>query len=261
MKSLANECGARNGFGYYDMKAREIVLKRPCFKKKELEEAYEWIDRAKDLRKLSISIGPVEQFVADNSVSGLYTAARGVIKQSVMQSSTVDNDILQNALSRIFDKQKLTNLSLRCFVFSEDYVVFGLLLDAIRKLKKLIYLDLTGCYFTDEQLIDLATVIAESHIAHLVWPEPRMAPMVLERVAEKFNANRSVTVIRGVPLELEKRAADNRNWLFSLVRKPSFIQDAEIALIKEYENSMRLGLAYEKQRMFDLEKAFEAAVA
>ena len=40
MRGLANECGSRNSFGYYDASAKEIILKRPCLKKQDLEEAY-----------------------------------------------------------------------------------------------------------------------------------------------------------------------------------------------------------------------------
>ena len=37
MRGLANECGSRNSFGYYDASAKEIILKRPCLKKQDLE--------------------------------------------------------------------------------------------------------------------------------------------------------------------------------------------------------------------------------
>lgn len=60
MRGLANECGSRNSFGYYDASAKEIILKRPCLKKQDLEEAYLWLDNSLELRKFSIGIGSVE---------------------------------------------------------------------------------------------------------------------------------------------------------------------------------------------------------
>ena len=70
MRGLANECGSRNSFGYYDASAKEIILKRPCLKKQDLEEAYLWLDNSLELRKISIGIGSVEVFVADGNIGG-----------------------------------------------------------------------------------------------------------------------------------------------------------------------------------------------
>lgn len=262
MRKYSNDCGSRNSFGYYDARSKEIVLKRPCFTKKDIEEAYVWLDDASaDLRKFAIGIGSVENTVIDDNGDNLYAAARGVIRQNVMQTSRVDNEILKNILLRLKKVSDLRNLSLRCYLFSEDPVTFDMLLQTIKSLKSLVYLDLCGCYFSDEQLIDLAEVISHTKIAHLIWPEPRMTEMVLKTIADKFKQNRALVVMHGVPLDFDKIAQDNRNWLFNLGRRPTLIGDEEAKLIKEYAVSLRLGIAYEKQRLFDLEKSIEAVLA
>lgn len=261
MRKLTNDCGTRNTFGYFDARANEIVLKRPCYKKSDVSEAYSWIDSATDLKKFSIGIGAAETFVTDDFGDNLYGSARGVVRQSVMQSMAVDNEILRNILSRIGTKKTLTNLALKCFMFSENPVLFDQFLQTIKNLESLIYLDLSGCYFTDEQLLDLAEFISQSHIAHLIWPEPRMSDLVIEKVAERFRANHSLVVMRGVPLDFQKIAQDNREWLFALGRRPTMVGVKEAEILKEYAASVRLGIAFEKQRLFDLEKAVEAVLA
>lgn len=262
MRSLENECGARNTFGYYDTKAREIVLRHPCQRKADIEEAHRWLDLAGNLKKFSIGIGAVENFVIDNTTDGQYSTARGVIKQNIYPNMHADNVLLGQILPKLQDKNELRSLMLKCFIFSEDQELFNLLLKTIKRLAgSLVYLDLTGCYFTDEQLIDLADVVTKTHLAHMIWPEPRMSQMVLDQVVEKFKANRSFVLLRGVPLELSKIAADNRTWLFDLGRRPSIIGDQEILLLKEYKNSVRLAIAHEKQVLWDMEKAIEAAIA
>ena len=88
-----------------------------------------------------------------------------------------------------------------------------------------------------------------------------MSDLVMTKVAEKFNENRSLVVLHGVPLDFQKIAQANRTWLFSYGRRPTLIGEKEAAIIKEYADSLRLGIAYEKQRLFDLEKAVEAVLA
>ncbi len=262
MLSVENECGARNTFGYYDKKAREIVLRHPCQKKADIEEAFKWLDYAGNLKKFSIGIGAVENFVINNTTDGQYSTARGVIRQNIYPNMYADNKLLCQLLEKLQNKKELRSLLLKCFIFSEDTELFDLLLKTIKNLAgSLVYLDLTGCYFSDEQLIDLADVVTATHIAHMIWPEPRMSQMVLDEVIKKFKANRSFVLLRGVPLELSKIAADNRTWLFDLGRRPSVIGDDQIALLKEYKDSVRLAIAHEKQVLWDMEKAIEAAIA
>lgn len=261
MRGLANECGSRNSFGYYDASAKEIILKRPCLKKQDLEEAYLWLDNSLELRKFSIGIGSVEVFVADGNIGGLYTTARGMLKNSMMKNKYSDAEMLRNMLLRLKKKEKLRNLAVKCFIFNDDPVLFELLLDTIRGLGCLVYLDLTGCYFSDEQLADLADVISKTKIAHLVWPEPRMDKMVLGKVMRILEINRSLVVLSGVPMEMQKLAKNNRENLFALGKRPSMMSEEEEMIIREYGNSIQLAIAYEKEKLYNLEQTFMAILA
>lgn len=262
MRGLANECGSRNSFGYYDASAKEIILKRPCLKKQDLEEAYLWLDNSLELRKFSIGIGSVEVFVADGNIGGLYTTARGMLKNSMMKNKYSDAEMLRNMLLRLKKKEKLRNLAVKCFIFNDDPVLFELLLDTIRGLGSLVYLDLTGCYFSDEQLADLADVISKTKIAHLVWPEPRMDKMVLGKVMRILEINRSLVVLSGVPMEMQKLAKNNRENLFALGKRPSMMsEEEEEMIIREYGNSIQLAIAYEKEKLYNLEQTFMAILA
>ena len=261
MRGLANECGSRNSFGYYDASAKEIILKRPCLKKQDLEEAYLWLDNSLELRKFSIGIGSVEVFVADGNIGGLYTTARGMLKNSMMKNKYFDAEMLRNMLLRLKKKEKLRNLAVKCFIFNDDPVLFELLLDTIRGLGSLVYLDLTGCYFSDEQLADLADVISKTKIAHLVWPEPRMDKMVLGKVMRILEINRSLVVLSGVPMEMQKLAKNNRENLFALGKRPSMMSEEEEMIIREYGNSIQLAIAYEKEKLYNLEQTFMAILA
>lgn len=261
MRGLANECGSRNSFGYYDASAKEIILKRPCLKKQDLEEAYLWLDNSLELRKFSIGIGSAEVFVADGNIGGLYTTARGMLKNSMMKNKYSDAEMLRNMLLRLKKKEKLRNLAVKCFIFNDDPVLFELLLDTIRGLGSLVYLDLTGCYFSDEQLADLADVISKTKIAHLVWPEPRMDKMVLGKVMRILEINRSLVVLSGVPMEMQKLAKNNRENLFALGKRPSMMSEEEEMIIREYGNSIQLAIAYEKEKLYNLEQTFMAILA
>lgn len=261
MRGLANECGSRNSFGYYDASAKEIILKRPCLKKQDLEEAYLWLDNSLELRKFSIGIGSVEVFVADGNIGGLYTTARGMLKNSMMKNKYSDAEMLRNMLLRLKKKEKLRNLAVKCFIFNDDPVLFELLLDTIRGLGSLVYLDLTGCYFSDEQLADLADVISKTKIAHLVWPEPRMDKMVLGKVMRILEINRSLVVLSGVPMGMQKLAKNNRENLFALGKRPSMMSEEEEMIIREYGNSIQLAIAYEKEKLYNLEQTFMAILA
>ena len=261
MRGLANECGSRNSFGYYDASAKEIILKRPCLKKQDLEEAYLWLDNSLELRKFSIGIGSVEVFVADGNIGGLYTTARGMLKNSMMKNKYSDAEMLRNMLLRLKKKEKLRNLAVKCFIFNDDPVLFEMLLDTIRGLGSLVYLDLTGCYFSDEQLADLADVISKTKIAHLVWPEPRMDKMVLGKVMRILEINRSLVVLSGVPMEMQKLAKNNRENLFALGKRPSMMSEEEEMIIREYGNSIQLAIAYEKEKLYNLEQTFMAILA
>ena len=261
MKPLINESGARNSFGYYDSIAREIILKRPCSRKVDLQEAYEWIRQATNLRKLSIGIGAIENIMLGDPKDALYDAARNTIKQTVLSQSSADAAILENALVRLVEKDSLRNLSLKCFSFSENQSLFDLLVKTLKERTNLVYLNLTGCFFSDEQLIVLANVIANSNIASLVWPEPRMTPLLLSKVVDIFKENKSVVVVQGAPLELSTIVEDNRFYLLSKGRYPSLMTNDDAAVLRKYAESVRIAIAYEKQKLYDLEKALEATIA
>ena len=82
MRKYSNDCGFKNSFGFYDARSREIVLKRPCFNKKDIAEIYAWMDQNTSLLKFSMGIGAVESIVAEDS-ENLYASARDIIRQSV----------------------------------------------------------------------------------------------------------------------------------------------------------------------------------
>lgn len=261
MRSLSNICGAKNPFGFYDVKAKEIILKHPYTKKHDVEEAYLWLEEASDLTKVSIGIGSVENFVINDNGDTLYRAARHVIKQSVMQAQALDNEILKNLLTRIKTKLSVQNLSFKGYIFEGDNALFNELLSVISTLPNLIYLDLTGSYFSDEQLIILADVISKTYIAHLVWPEAHLSDLTIRTIMMKLKNNRSLVILRGVPMEFQDIAKQNRSWMFSLAHQPSLITAEDKNLIKEFASSYRLAIAYEKQRFFDIEKTVEAILA
>lgn len=261
MKPLINESGARNSFGYYDSVAREIVLKRPCSRKVDLQEAYEWIRQSSDLRKLSIGIGAIENIVLGDPKDALYDVARSTIKQSVLAQAGADAAILENVLVRLVEKDSLRNLSLKCFSFSENQSLFDLLIKTIKERTSLVYLNLTGCFFSDEQLIVLASVIANTNIASLVWPEPRMTPLLLAKVVDTFKENKSIVVVQGAPLEVSAIVESNREYLLAKGRFPSLMTGDDVSVLRRYSESVRIAIAYEKQRLYDMEKALEAAIA
>lgn len=261
MHQKVNECGIRNSFGYYDSRAKEIILKHPCLRKKDVNEAYAWLDSATDLKKFSSGIGSVENCVVDDTGNNLYSSARTVIQQTIAQTATIDNQILLNILPKLKNKPALRNIACKCYMFTNDDKLFEALLQVIADVSTLVYLDLSGCYFKDEQLLSLAETIAKTHIAHIVWPEPKMSEMVEKKVMETFKRNRSLVVMQGVPLAFQKIAEDNRAYLFAFAEKPSMIGDKEKAIIHEYADSYRLAIAFEKRCLFDLEKAIEAVLA
>jgi hypothetical protein len=261
MRAISNICGAKNPFGFYDVKAREIVLRHPYTKKHDVEEAYMWIEEATDLQKLAIGIGAVENFVIQDNNDTLYKTARQIVKQRIMQVQMLDNEILKNILMRLKNNTMVQNLSLKGYIFEGDNALFNELLNVIKALPNLSYFDVTGSYFSDEQLIVLADVLSHTHLAHLVWPEARLSDLTIRTIMMKLKNNRSIVIMRGVPLEFQDVARQNRLWLFNMVRQPSLVTADEKNIIKEFASSYRLAIAYEKQRFFDIEKSVEAILA
>ena len=261
MRKYSNDCGFRNSFGYYDARSKEIVLKRPCFTKKDIDEVYNWIDDASDLLKFSVSIGVVENIVVEDTGDSLYASAKEVILKTVLPTVTVDNEVLSNMLDKLKNASNLHNLALRCYVFENDPVAFNKLLQLLKQLDSLVYLDFGGCYFSENQLLELTEVIAKKHIGHLVWSEPRMTKGILTQVFDRLKDMRSLVFVQGMPAEFKKMAQANRNWLFDLGRYPTMIATEKANLIKDYASSIRIGLAHEKQNLFDLEKTMEGILS
>ncbi len=261
MKSFSNECGSRNSFGYYDSTVKEIILKRPCTKKKDIEEVYLWLGEYTDLKKFSIGIESVEVFVADNDTKGLYSSARGVIKRSMIRNKYVDGDMLRQILMLLKKQIKLRNLSIRCFIFIDDEPLFNLLMETIKELKTLVYLDLTGCYFSPEQLVLLAEVIGKTRVAHLVWPEPRMDTSTVSKVVSMLNSNHSLVVMSCVPPEMLKITKRNRDNLLSIGQNPNLIDEDDARIICEYKDSVNLAFAYEKEKLYNLEKVYLSIIS
>lgn len=81
----------------------------------------------------------------------LYDGARDAQKL-YDENKYSDAEMLRNMLLRLKKKEKLRNLAVKCFIFNDDPVLFELLLDTIRGLGSLVYLDLTGCYFPTNSL-------------------------------------------------------------------------------------------------------------
>ena len=253
------DSSVKNSFGYYDPNSKEIVLKRPCSKKSDWEEALVWFDAAllNGLDKFSIGIGAVESFVADDSRDGMYLSAREIIKQTVDKSKYSDNEMLNKILSKLKGYKELKNIGLKCFSFSDDEALFELFISVVKNQDSLVYLDLTGCYFNNVQLGILAEVVANSYIAHLVWPEPRVGGDLLNKILVSFEKSMSLVIVRGAPEEIVNIAKKNRDILFGLIKRPVLINENDIARLKKYKNSVRLAIGYEKQKIREMEKTLE----
>lgn len=256
MSSFSNDCGARNNFGFYDFRANEIYLTRPCTIRADIKEAYTWFDSLPNLKKLTIGIGAVEQTVV-NANNSLYSVARATIYKDVIQNTTLDAEVLKNILAHLKNKNKLRTLNLRCYIFSEDAELFNMLLNTIQQLPSLVHLDLTGCYFSNDQLIGLARAISESHIASLIWPEPRMPQLILDQVTRALSSCHSITKIEGAPSEIEQIVAANRKWVYTNLSKPESLTDKEREIIREYRESFRIAIAHQREYMLNLEKTLE----
>ena len=173
----------------------------------------------------------------------------------------IDNDILLNLFDRLLHMKALYSISLKCFIFDEDVTLFNDLMYLLKNTKFLWHLDLSGSYFTDEQLLQLAEFVTASNIAHLAWPAPRMSENLVDKIYPMFKDNRSLVVVRGMPFNFKKISLDNRQRLFDLLRRPATIGENEIKVIRSYAESIKLALAYEKQRLYDMENLLEAILS
>ena len=100
MNSNFAESGVKNFFGFYDKVAKEIVLRRPCLRKKEAQEAFSWVDEAKNqgLLKLQIGVGAIESFVFDNSLDSIYSSARLILKE-IVEKTKFNSVIRQRSIA------------------------------------------------------------------------------------------------------------------------------------------------------------------
>ena len=261
MKGFANECGGRNNFGYYDQLAKEIMLRRPCTRKKDIEEVYCWLDKMTDLHRFNIGLGPVESFVSDGNTSGLYTEARNVLKAAVLKNKELDAETLSNILDRLKKQTVIRSLSIKCYIFTDDEEQFDKLLETIRALKTLVFLDLGGCYLTPEQQIKLAETIAKTRIAHMGWPELRIDAATSDAIMEILKDNRTLTVFDSAPKELFRLAQRNRDELLAMFIHPELITEEDEAYAREYSDSINMAFGLEKKKLYEMEKTFLAVIA
>ena len=188
-----------------------MLLRRPCFRKKDALEVYAWLEMAQvsGLERFSIGIGNAESFVADGWGDSLYSSAKGVIKLAVEQTKLSDNAILIKILGFLEKCIDLKVLFFRCVSFENQNELFEALLKTIGRMDKLEHLDLSGCFFTDSQLVELAEAVSKKYVSHFVWPDFDINPEILNDVVEYFGGNRSIVVIENVPLELLNIAKRN----------------------------------------------------
>lgn len=263
MNTNIEESGMKNFLGYYDKVAKEIVLKRPCLRKKEAQEAFSWVDDAKDngLYKLQIGVGAIESFVFDNSLDCIYSSARVILKEVVEKNKFADANLLVEILVRVEKCPDLRILSLRCFSFVNEPLMFDMLLRAIKSHKKLRILDLAGCFFEAEQLIELASVVNDSFVAHLNWPEPEMVKELTDEVVKVLDSNKSIVIVNGASDEIRELARVNRKRLFDMAKKPMDLSNEEVEEFKLYADSLSMGLCYEQQRLIELQKSIAVVLA
>lgn len=260
MSQVNNECGTRNGFGYYDSQTQEIVLKRPCVKKADLDDVYLWIDQAVALRRISVGIGSADRFIESANGSDLSCSSKEILENVLGKYSSSDSEILHEVMTRITGKEKLRNVIFRCCLFKEDARLFAALLEMIKSLPALVYLDLTGGCFTEEQLVDLADAISQTKAAHVLWPEPKMKPDTIRRVSEKLSQMKTLVVLRGVPEELADIAARNRKEFFELAKTPGEVTIEAARYLRENVDPVLLAIAYEKDRLYELEKVISGVL-
>ena len=263
MESKVNKVSYRSSLGFFDKEAKEIVVKRPCIKKKEVQDVYDWVDEAKNtgLTRLSIGLGGIETFIDETNIDSIYFAARKVINEIVTKNKCSDSTFLAEVLVRVEKCPDLRSLSLRCFSFVGEPLIFDMLLRAIRTHKKLRFLDLCGCFFDAEQLIELASILKDTMIAQIIWPQPLLDDDLAQKIAEKLEGNLSIVIIKGVPENVLKVAKANRRKLFSMVKTPVEISYEETVILKEYVDSLAMALNCEQQRLIDLQKNIGVALA
>ena len=260
MASFMNDNGYKNTLGFYDITSKEICLKHPFLKKKDAEEVYGWVEEAQSvgLNKLTIFIGSVDGYDAENKVDDIYHSSRGLVKQALETTKAFDAGVLVEIMLRLEKCSDLRILSLKSFSFEGQTIMFDMLMKTIRLHKKLKFLDLSGCFFTEEQLVELSEFVGNSNIAQMVWPEPVIKEEAIVEIAANLKKNIGLVVLFGAPMGLQNVAEANRKLLLGKVRYQLAMSPDEVLRIKEYKDSVRLALSYEQSSLIELQKNIES---
>lgn len=260
MVSCVTDSGFKNSLGYYDSKSKELFLKHPFSKKKEAEDVYEWAECAQThgLEKIIISVGPIEGFMAETAIDDIYLLSRAVMKQALEHTKAFDANVLIEILLRVEKCKDLRQLSLKAFSFEGQTIMFDMLMKTIRIHKNIELLDLNGCFFTEEQLVEMAEFIGNSNIAQVNWPEPVMSDETLESVKNSLSKNETLVVLDGVPHELQEVAIKNRRELLCNAKYQLALSDVEVSKIKNNKTAVRLAINYEQNALIELQKTIES---
>ncbi|MBR5599212.1 MAG: hypothetical protein IKW39_04145 [Alphaproteobacteria bacterium] len=263
MSSSETDSGYRNLLGFYDKVAKEIVLRRPCIKKKDAQEAFSWVEEARTegVLKVVMGVGAIECFINEDSLDSIYTSARAVIKEIVEKNKFSDANLLVEVLIRLEKCPDLRHLCLRCFSFINEPLMFDMLLRAIKSHNKLRILDLAGCFFEPEQLFELANVLADSYVSNIIWPEPDLDEALVAELADILKVNMGLVVADGASREIQKVVRANRKRLFDMASMPMALSREQVAKFKEYADSVGLALSYEQQKLIELQKSIEVILA
>ncbi len=260
MVSCITDSGFKNSLGYYDSKSKELFLKHPFSKKKEVEDVYEWAECAQThgLEKIIIGIGPIEGFMAETAIDDIYLSSRAVMRQALEHTKAFDANVLIEILLRVEKCKELKALSLRAFSFEGQTIMFDMLMKTIRIHKNIEYLDLTGCFFTEEQLVEMAEFIGASRIAQVNWPEPVMSDETIENVKSSLLKNDILVVLNHVPHTLQEVAIKNRRELLCNAKYQLSMSDVEVNRIKNNKEAVRLAINYEQTALIELQKTIES---
>ena len=260
MSSLMSDNGYKNTLGFFDVESKEIFLKHPFLKRKEAEEIYGWVEEAQTvgLDKLVVIAGAVDGLEAESKVDDVYQSSRGIIKQALEPTKASDASVLVEIMLRLEKCLDLKILSLKSFSFEGQTIMFDMLMKTIRLHKKLKFLDLSGCFFTEEQLIEMGEFIGNSNLAHVIWPEPMMKDEVIEQVASYLKNNIGLVVLIGAPMGLQNVTEANRKLFLGKIKYQLAMSAEEVARIRAYKDSVRLALGYEQSTLIELQKNIES---
>ena len=260
MVSCITDSGFKNSLGYYDSKSKELYLKHPFSKKKEAEDVYEWAECAQThgLEKIVIGIGAIEGFMAETAIDDIYLSSRAVMRQALEHTKAFDANVLIEILLRVEKCKDLKVISLKAFSFEGQTIMFDMLMKTIRIHKNIELLDLNGCFFTEEQLVEMAEFIGNSNIAQVNWPEPVMSDETIEIVKKNLSNNELLVVLNGVPRSMQEVAIKNRRDLLCNAKYQLALSDAEVNKIKNNREAVRIAINYEQNALIELQKTIES---